>query len=84
MDFEWLAELTAGYTGAELANVVNQAKIMAAEENLVLSTTSGVESNVILAKLSKKHFEDAKDSLDKSQNFLFNQSTLENLTACCW
>ena len=45
MDFEWLAELTAGYTGAELANLVNQAKIMAAEENLaVLSTTSGVET----------------------------------------
>lgn len=68
MDFEWLAELTAGYTGAELANLVNQAKIMAAEENLAaLSTTPGVETNAILVKLSKKHFEDAKDSLDKSQ-----------------
>ena len=70
MNFEWLADLTAGYTGAELANLVNQAKIMAAEENLAAlpNSAAGIETNTIMVKLSKKHFEDAKESLDKSQN----------------
>ncbi len=49
VDFELIARQTPGFTGADLANLVNEAALLAARENSV--------------KVLMKHFEEAKDKI---------------------
>lgn len=51
LDVRWLAKITVGYTGADLANLVNQAKLIASAE----------EKTIII---TKEHFLKAKDFID--------------------
>ena len=81
-DFDWLAELTEGYTGAELANLVNQAKIMAAVENLEeIEKTDKTQNdaNNFSVKLSRKHFENAKNFVLDDSNSILTPSSGDNL-----
>ena len=49
-DFNWLARITTGYTGADLANLVNHAKLIASEDNSQVITKEHL--------MKAKHFVD--------------------------